>query len=99
MSKIREIVEGFDVESIILDGMRFSSLGSGLEAFSTCFCEYYKEKAEEFGLSHERMKVAVTNMIKFFYDFREAKEVLEAYNYSQRKRDACINSKKRIFNG
>ncbi len=82
LNKIEDIVSNYDVKSIILDGIRFASLGSGLEAFSTCFCEHCKRKAEELGFSYEEMKNSVKDLLFNFYDIRKMKNDLDAYNYT-----------------
>ena len=82
LSQIVEIVRGYDVSSILLDGIRFASPGSGLEAFATCFCDECRKKAAEYGYRFEDMKRAVKRMLDVFYDFRRAWEVLHAYRFS-----------------
>ncbi|OPZ83480.1 MAG: hypothetical protein BWY76_02251 [bacterium ADurb.Bin429] len=45
---------------MFLDGIRFASPASGLEAFCTCFCEHCARAAEALGLDFERMQRDVT---------------------------------------
>ncbi|MGQ9596485.1 MAG: hypothetical protein ACUVQY_03805 [Thermoproteota archaeon] len=82
IEQISEIVENYDVRSILLDGIRFASMGSGLEAFATCFCSNCRDKAAEYGYRFEDMKKAVKHMLNIFYDFKHAWEVLHAYRAS-----------------
>jgi len=44
---VRAVSEDLEVDGITLDGVRFSSPGSGLAAFLSCFCPYCEEKAED----------------------------------------------------
>ncbi|MEM2930606.1 MAG: hypothetical protein QW797_07100 [Thermoproteota archaeon] len=82
LSQVSEIVEKHDVSSILLDGIRFASMGSGIEAFATCFCGNCRSKAEEYGYQFEEMKRSVKNMLNAFYDFKRVWEVLQAYRSS-----------------
>ncbi|MEM2050412.1 MAG: hypothetical protein QXZ11_04750, partial [Thermoproteota archaeon] len=83
LRQVSEILEKHDVSSILLDGIRFASMGSGLEAFATCFCENCRNKADKYGYRFEEMKQSVKKMLNAFYDFKQAWEVLQAYRYSQ----------------
>ncbi|MBO3808033.1 MAG: hypothetical protein FGF50_00290 [Candidatus Brockarchaeota archaeon] len=82
LQQVSEILEKHDVSSILLDGIRFASVGSGIEAFATCFCENCRNKAEEYGYRFEEMKQSVKKMLNAFYDFKQAWEVLQAYRSS-----------------
>ncbi|MCD6563519.1 MAG: hypothetical protein J7K23_06335 [Thermoproteales archaeon] len=82
LDRIREIIANYDVKSIILDGIRFASPGSGLEAFATCFCEHCRRKAEDMGFSYDRMKKAVKYLLHNLYDFRKIKNDLDSYAYT-----------------
>lgn len=82
LRQVSEILEKHDVSSILLDGIRFASMGSGIEAFATCFCKNCRNKAEEYGYRFEEMKQSVEKMLNAFYDFKQAWEVLQAYRFS-----------------
>jgi len=83
LNKVKEIVKALDVDGIILDGIRFASPGSGLEAFATCFCEECRRKADfTFRISFDLMKNSVENLLSCFYDFKKCREILELYDYS-----------------
>jgi len=82
LGQVSEIVEKHDISSIVLDGIRFASMGSGIEAFATCFCSNCRNKAEEYGYRFEEMKKSVKKMLDAFYDFKRAWEVLQAYRSS-----------------
>jgi hypothetical protein len=82
LRQISEIIEKHSVNSILLDGIRFASMGSGIEAFATCFCENCRNKAEEYGYRFEEMKQSVKKMLNAFYDFKQAWDVLQAYRSS-----------------
>ncbi len=75
LQQVSEILEKHDVSSILLDGIRFASVGSGIEAFATCFCENCRNKAEEYGYRFEEMKQSVEKMLNAFHDFKQAWEV------------------------
>ncbi|MEM4169626.1 MAG: hypothetical protein QXY99_06020, partial [Thermoproteota archaeon] len=70
LRQVSEILEKHDVSSILLDGIRFASMGNGLEAFATCFCENCRNKAEKYGYPFEEMKQSVKKMLNAFYDFK-----------------------------
>lgn len=44
------------LEGILVDGCRFASPASGLNAYFTCFCDVCREKALRLGLDFSRMK-------------------------------------------
>ncbi|KPV61915.1 MAG: hypothetical protein AOA66_1587 [Candidatus Bathyarchaeota archaeon BA2] len=46
---VRNVLENLEINGLILDGVRFPSLGSGLQSFSSCFCQHCREKAENLG--------------------------------------------------
>ena len=48
------------VAGVFLDGIRFASPASGLDAFCTCFCEHCARAAASLGLDFGRMKHDVT---------------------------------------
>jgi hypothetical protein len=48
------------VAGVLLDGIRFASPASGLEAFCTCFCEHCARAATGLGLDFARMQREVT---------------------------------------
>ncbi len=48
------------VAGIFLDGIRFASPASGLDAFCTCFCEHCERTAAGLGLDFARMRREVT---------------------------------------
>jgi len=51
-----EEVLGFDINGIVLDGVRFPSPGSGLSALLTCFCRDCMKKANELGYDLVKVK-------------------------------------------
>jgi len=67
-SKCLEIVEEwitkYEVDGIILDGIRFASPGSGLDVFATCFCKHCEAKAKENGFNFNKMKRALLELLK-----------------------------------
>ncbi len=82
LSQVSEIVEKHEVSSILLDGIRFASMGSGIEAFATCFCDNCRSKAGEYGYPFIEMRESVKKMLDAFYDFKRVWEVLQAYRSS-----------------
>lgn len=82
LNRVSEIVEKHDVNSILLDGIRFASMGSGLEAFATCFCDNCSSKAEEYGYRFGEIRRSVKRMLDAFYDFKRIWEVFQAYRSS-----------------
>jgi hypothetical protein len=69
LRNIRKAVD-MGVDGIVLDGVRFPSMGSGLSAFLTCFCEYCRRVAEEFGYNLEAIKVRLKSFnLKVLSDF------------------------------
>jgi len=57
-------------------------MGSGIEAFATCFCDNCGSKAAEYGYRFEEMKNSAKQMLNAFYDFKGIWEVLQAYRSS-----------------
>lgn len=55
-----------EYDNVILDGIRFASPGSGLEAFATCFCDKCRCKASEMGFNFERMRLEVKRLLEGF---------------------------------
>ncbi|RLI04608.1 hypothetical protein DRO26_04265 [Candidatus Bathyarchaeota archaeon] len=55
IQRVKEAVN-LDVTGLVLDGVRFPSLGGGLSAFLTCFCEKCQRKSKEFGLNLTHIK-------------------------------------------
>jgi hypothetical protein len=53
-----------DVAGVFLDGIRFASPASGLEAFCTCFCEHCLRAATDMGLNADRMQRDVTALYR-----------------------------------
>jgi hypothetical protein len=45
-----------DIQGILVDGCRFASPASGLDAYFTCFCDVCRTKAGKVGCDFERMK-------------------------------------------
>ncbi len=64
LEKLKEIATKYDIHGISLDGIRFASPGSGINAFMTCFCRNCKYKAEELGYNYWRMKKDVERLHK-----------------------------------
>jgi hypothetical protein len=64
--RIKEALQ-FDIDGIVLDGVRFPSPGSGLSRFLTCFCDYCKKRAKGLGydldLVKERLKSFLNPLI------------------------------------
>lgn len=54
-----------DVAGVMLDGIRFASPASGLEAFFTCFCEHCVQKATLWGLDVTRMRCDTTAFYQY----------------------------------
>lgn len=52
------------IAGIYIDGCRFASPASGLEAFFTCFCAVCEEKAHEWGYDFARMKTDATALYR-----------------------------------
>ncbi|HDH07072.1 MAG TPA: hypothetical protein ENF87_01755, partial [Thermoproteales archaeon] len=77
--KIENVITSYDVDGVILDGVRFASPGSGLEAFATCFCENCKEKMEEYGFNYNYLKSSVKGLLKNFYNIDLLKKWVNAY--------------------
>lgn len=61
---VEEWVTEYEVDGVILDGIRFASPGSGFNAFTTCFCEHCENKAKELGFNFDRMRKAVLEFSK-----------------------------------
>ncbi len=53
-----------NIQGILVDGCRFASPASGLDAYFTCFCDICKEKAGTLGFDFARMKQDVTTLHK-----------------------------------
>jgi len=64
LEKVKEWIEKYEVNGVILDGIRFASPGSGLSAFMTCFCKHCEEKAKEMGFNFKRMKNAALDFLR-----------------------------------
>ncbi len=82
MGRIEEAVTGLEADGVMLDGVRFASPGSGLEAFLTCFCRHCREKAGELGLDFEGMRRACLGLLEAFYDVRRLLPWVGAYGGS-----------------
>jgi hypothetical protein len=52
------------LSGLFIDGCRFASPASGLEAFFTCFCPVCEEKGERLGFDFGRMKQDVTALYR-----------------------------------
>jgi hypothetical protein len=68
---IRNVLSNFDIDGVVLDGVRFPSPGSGLSAFLTCFCEYCEKQADRFGCDLLSVK-------KWLRGFRDAQAFIKA---------------------
>ena len=73
---IREIIK-YDIDGIILDGIRFSSPGSGLGAFFTCFCKNCIEKAKEFGIDLIKVRENIRKVLEYLYNIDEVIKIWE----------------------
>ena len=51
-----------DIEGILVDGCRFASPASGLDAFLTCFCKTCRDKAHALGCDFDAMKRDVARL-------------------------------------
>lgn len=60
LAKYREAASGDDIAGVFMDGVRYASPASGLDAFFTCFCERCAEAAVGMGFDWERMRQDVT---------------------------------------
>ena len=83
---VKEVLANFEVNGIVLDGVRFPSPGSGLSAFLTCFCKYCNEKARSFGydllpvkefLGSSRDSVALIRASVNFPNVSDSQELME----------------------
>ncbi|RLE79964.1 MAG: hypothetical protein DRJ52_07405 [Thermoprotei archaeon] len=63
---IEDTATQVDISGISLDGIRFSSPGSGIEAFFTCFCETCRRKAEDLGYDFEKMRGDLQRLYESF---------------------------------
>ena len=54
------------VDGVVLDGVRFPSPGSGMDAFLSCFCPFCAEKAREYGCDLESVKECLREFRKNF---------------------------------
>jgi len=65
----RRMVEhavSLDVDGVVLDGVRFPSPGSGMDAFLSCFCPFCAEKAREYGCDLGSIKECLREFRKNF---------------------------------
>ena len=62
LEKVKELAQTPGVKGIFIDGARFASPASGIDAFFTCFCSECRSQAERFGLDFERMRRDVASL-------------------------------------
>lgn len=69
LERIEKDASSLDIAGIILDGIRFPSLGNGLEAFLSCFCEHCYDTARDHALDlgevRKELKCLFTDVDKF----------------------------------
>jgi hypothetical protein len=61
--KLVEKAASLGVDGIVLDAARFPSMGSGFEAFLSCFCPSCRKKAEELGYNMESMRACLKDFL------------------------------------
>lgn len=84
LEKVSKLCETPDIEGIIIDGARFSSLCSGpRNSFYTCFCGNCEREAERLSFDFEKMKRGA----KSLYDKAPDKDAIEEW---LRFRSACV---------
>lgn len=62
LKRYRQAASRRDVAGLLMDGVRFASPSSGLEAFCTCFCDHCAKAAAGLALNFARMKQDVTEL-------------------------------------
>ncbi len=70
ISAIESALSQTEAEGLMLDGCRFASPASGLEAFFTCFCHACEEKAKSMGYNFDRMRRDVRKLYRSIVDGR-----------------------------
>src|SRR5690606_25988695 len=56
LEKVTELARIPGIKGVFVDGARFASPASGIDACFTCFCDRCRTRAEGFGLDFERMR-------------------------------------------
>jgi len=77
LSQVEEILSKTEADGVLLDGCRFASPASGLEAFFTCFCPTCEAKAREMGYDFARMRKQVRMIYRMLADGRLAKRPVD----------------------
>lgn len=77
LSQIRDLVTKTDADGVLLDGCRFASPASGLEAFFTCFCPTCEKKAQEMGYDFARMRKQIKTIYRMLADGRLGKRPVD----------------------
>ena len=62
LESYRGMAQTEGIKGILVDGCRYASPASGLEAFFTCFADHSRHKAEGLGFDFERMKRDVAGL-------------------------------------
>lgn len=62
VARVKELAGIPGIQGIFVDGARFASPASGLDAFFTCFCSECRARAEGFGLDFDRMQRDVASL-------------------------------------
>jgi len=61
---IEKTASKFDIDGIILDGIRFPSPANGLNVFLSCFCEYCHNAAKEHAMDLKEIRNGLKNILK-----------------------------------
>jgi len=78
---IEEIMSGYEINGVVLDGANFPSFTNGINTFTTCFCEHCENKAKEMGYDFKRMKEDVEGLLKEAYRLSEFLPIFTAFDY------------------
>ena len=61
---LENVLTKLDIDGVLMDGIRFASPGSGINAFFTCFCEHCVNKAKELGYDLEIVRKKLIELYK-----------------------------------
>jgi hypothetical protein len=82
LSSIEKIMSETDADGLLLDGCRFASPASGMDAFFTCFCPRCRGRAMEMGYDFDRMKKHAKMVYRALADGRVGKRAPDMTPFS-----------------
>lgn len=77
LSQLEDVLSKTGADGVLLDGCRFASPASGLEAFFTCFCPTCEKKARAMGYDFARMRKQIKTIYRMLADGRLAKRPVD----------------------